>query len=544
MKKRKTLEEKAIEKFFNEIPDKNKDELNKYLSKKEYYNDDSVSAVIDCIIKREQDLQSENQTEDDLPLQPLIDIVAFNVKKWKYRDLKSDYERRIPNKLKNNPEFLKRLCSDRPPLVYELFDRIIKIDGLIFEIIDENFDAIKHCILTNHYPQFPTYIKKYIGKKDPTFKPNDIEYALECNEFEATQKSWHSNLYDRLYSRYGKSFNEKFKDKDVDLSDKIFFMYNMLKSNVLEQIYADNRYTVADIGFISNGFLSYLEYPEFEMKEKYPTDQIRQAMEHYRRKYAAIALEQYNKFVANKNNEQALTQLVQELGIKKDKIFEFIKGQKYWSKQQKEFVATLLSSYFKTGDVLTIYDVVDLLEEMEERNLTKQQILDERNIDSKYFEKVYAACKESNPELFELIQQKFKNNSLKGFKKLLILYRSLMNSKIVDVDAFKEKYKMTPDRALELFKNTKLYSDVYNKISSWYNLNTEKTVDREQAVDMMISQMENNRLDVNGNSLDKNQETQEATSINQNKGFAKISLLVLFTSVISVGIIILGVLLK
>lgn len=471
--KRKTKEQQAIEEFFSKIPEKNKNELNKYLSQLEdYYDRDSISTIIDCINQRERDLKSEDNKEDDLPLEPLIDLVAFYVENWKYRELKSRYESYMPNKLKNNPEFLKRLCSDRPPLVYELFDRIIKNDGLIFEIIDENFAAIKQCILSNHYPEFPTYIKMYIGKKDPTFKQDDIDFAID--KYKVIQKSWNSNLYDRLYNRYGKSFNDKFKDKGVDLNDKEFFMYNMLNSNVLEQIYADNRYTVNDINFISHGFLSYLENSEYGMQKKYPTDRIRQAMEHYRRKYAALALEQYNKFVSNKNNEAGLEQLINDLGIKKGKVFEFIKVQKYWSKQQKEFVATLLSSYFKTGDILTIYDVIDLLEEMDERNLTKQQILDERNIDSKYFDKVYAACIETNLELFELIQQKFKNNSLKGFKKLLILYKSLMNSQIVDVDAFKEKYKITPERALELFKNTELYTDVYNKISSWYNFNTEE----------------------------------------------------------------------
>ena len=66
----------------------------------------------------------------------------------------------------------------------------------------------------------------------------------------------------------------------------------------------------------------------------------------------------------------------------------------------------------------------------------------------------------------------------------------------------------------------------------------------EERADAMIQAMENNMLGVNGQPIVESQEKAKVLIKNQNKGFAKFSLLALFTAIISIGIIILGTLLR
>ena len=519
----------TFENFLSEIPEENRKELQQSIS-----DDDNIFGVLHYI--------KEKNLDEELPLQPLrkYTLSRFSILRYASifaNSIRNYYEDNVPDRLKNDPEFLKDLCSEHPVLIRILLDKIVKIDGLIFRIIDENIKDVESVILGDQYPPFPAYINAYIGKKDPTFQPDDFCFAADKIEF--LQKDCNSNLYDKLYKKYGKSFDEKYSDA----YDKEFFMYKMLRSSALERIYSDPYYTVNDINCVSK-FLDYIENPGYRLREKYPTMYIRKAMHENKKKYVKLALKQYNDFALNKNNEENLTKQVQELGIKKDGIFEYVKGQKYWSKQQKEFVATLLCSYFKTGDVLTIYDVIDLLEEMEERKLTKKEILEERNIDSKYFEKIYDVCKKNNPELFELMQEKFKNNKIRGFKKLLGLYRSLMNYKLSTEEDFMNKYKTTPLEALELFKNTKFYEDVYNKISPLCesgNKVSKKQKRLEEVANIIVSQMEANILSTDGELLVENKKNNSEIKSSV-RGFTQISILVLFAFIMSIGIIILGIL--
>ena len=372
------------------------------------------------------------------------------------------YQNLVPEELQDDKTFIEVFCGQRPSNIYKLL-RCRNIDkDFALEIVKQNCDnRINFALL-------PDYVKEYIEENN--LLPNrSLEDAID--KVGCLSEVLKNDLYKKLYFKFGKSYHEKYKGHKKE-NDKVFFMYNMLLSNVLEKIYSDPSYTVKDIDFVS-AFLNMLEmFPEF--RDIYPTEQIRNNMEYYRKKHYIVSTEIYNAFVVNKTNDDAIQKLTQKLGITRENAFKYVTSQKYWSKDQKEFVLTVLSSYFKLGNVITIYDIIDLLEEMSERGLTKEEILAEKNIDVKYFNKICENVKESNPSLYELMRSKFHANSLRGFKKFLLLYYSVMNSKIEDKYTFTNFFKRTPEEMIKLFKNSEFYDDVYNKISSWYTFDKEE----------------------------------------------------------------------
>ena len=378
-----------------------------------------------------------------------------------HADLRSKYKLYIPDEYKCNPDFLRVICNSNLEYIYKFYSYIEQVPGLIYELLDAN--ASKGINIR----KLPPEIREYILQNEElrTLYLDDAKDKVAWIEHNVN-----SDLYEKLRKRFGESFDKKHPDQK---DDKFFFMYKMLSSNVLSKIYSDDYFTITDISFIQP-FLNHIDKDE-ELKEKYPTKKIRSDIELLIRKNALISDEFFKAIVNNRQNEEAMKEIVGKLGYTKNNFFDKVKKHRYWDKSQKKEVLMALSQYFKTKTVITVYDIIDLLEEMEEKGLTKEEILKDHKIEPRFFDKLYNELRETNPELFELIKNKFHQNSLRGFKKLLMLYHAIMNSNITDAEEFLIRFKRTPEEAIMFFANTDFGQDIYKKITSWYTPETVGT---------------------------------------------------------------------
>ena len=377
-----------------------------------------------------------------------------------YRDesIENKYHYYVPDKYKYDPEFLRTLCRHNTEYIYKLYSYIEKTPDLIYTILDDNADK------TINIRKLPEDVRDYISQKG-TLRTVHIED--DTDKVAWIENNLGSSIYDKLRRRFGNSFDAKFPDKK---DDKFFFIYKMLSSNPLESIYTNEEFTIPDTRFVQ-AFLNYIDSDE-KLKEQYPTKEIRKTIDLIVEKKSIIANELFRAIFNNKQDDQAMKEMTEAMGYTKSNFFDKVKKNKYWDKEQKNELLIAFSQYFKTNTVITVYDIIDLLEEMEERALTKEEILKEHNMDPKYFEKLYKDLESTNHELFELIRNKLKNNSLRGFKKLLKLYYAIMNSKITDPDKFLERFKRTPEEAIKFFEYTEFASEISKKILSWYKPDT------------------------------------------------------------------------
>ena len=115
-----------------------------------------------------------------------------------------------------------------------------------------------------------------------------------------------------------------------------------------------------------------------------------------------------------------------------------------------------------------------MLAEMNERGLTIEEILKEKNINVRDFYKIYEVAKENNPVLFNGIKESLQINKIRGFKKFLARGYAVLNSKEIIIDEFEEKYKMSIYEFLNSYRGTELYSKLLEKFSKIENFDIEK----------------------------------------------------------------------
>ena len=174
-----------------------------------------------------------------------------------------------------------------------------------------------------------------------------------------------------------------------------------------------------------------------------------------------------NYILANKDNEVKLDEFLTKNNITKDNFFNYIKGRKFLDKKLKEALLLILSKHFKT-DYISVYDIIDMIEESKERGVSFDDVLRERNIDKKLFNDALNRLKKEKPTIYNLIYESM-NSDFSINKKMIKLYHSIISSKIKDYDIFVSRYKKTPEQVLEMFEDTPLFDELYDSMLKWYD---------------------------------------------------------------------------
>ena len=272
---------------------------------------------------------------------------------------------------------------------------------------------------------------------------------------EALMVRWKSDLLNKLKKIYGKSYVEK-THKSLDNDDE--FIYILLNSNVLESIYTKSVFTVNDTTIIK-AILAYFEECGKDVTNLREKDKL------IRQKYSMEENSLETNIIKLKDDDEALENYLKSKKIKKDNFVKYISTRKFLDKQLKTSIILILSKHYNIN-YISVYDILDMIAEAQERNKKLNEILKERNIDIEYFNKVYKKLKKEQPEIYELIKASKINKTTKA---LLRYYYSIINDNINNYDEFVKKYKQTPEELLERFANTDLQEKVYEKILTWYD---------------------------------------------------------------------------
>ena len=346
--------------------------------------------------------------------------------------------------------------------IRKLLDRFPTSFAFIYDFIDKKD---MHTILNKYYKEVYSSGKNLFNEDELDYLSNKVKIINDRPHFVVIDDS----LLEKLRKKYKNKYNEYALKNGLDPEDDVVFMRTMLNSTALRVIYSDGDFNNDDMISVRATINSFEEFgvdcSKYRMLEKKYTKEV-----------ANREIGICNYLSSYRDNPERIDELLSELHVDKDNFFNYIKGRKFLDKNLKESALLVLSKHFKT-DYISIYDIIDLLQEMSERGLTIDQILEEKNIDKSIFYNIYEKFKIENPELYELMKSYLSKNSMRGFKKLLGLYYSIMNDSITSDAEFVEKYGASPEEKLVLFEKLDLYNKLYEKIGSWHNFTNQQETD-------------------------------------------------------------------
>ncbi len=346
-----------------------------------------------------------------------------------YRIYNNDCLYSFFNKYKDDEEFVKQLINDY-------------LDSVVFSL-DKKF-------LTENQFKYGIDLAKSRGTiLSAKYYDSYIEYILLHNG---------SKLLEKLRAKFGKSYEQYATKNKIDVNDDSLFLYKMFTSNVLVDILSNDYYNENDVVAVK-AFINY-----FKDRTDYNVDGLYERVNSLGQKYALLALKEVTKIFNSNSNNPEFEEILTSYGYTKENFFKKVCNKKYLDKKLKESLLLKLGGYYRTN-IITASDIMDIMLEMHERQLTINQILKEKSINKSFFDKIYMEAKERNPILFDYIHSLLKENSIRGFKKLLKLYYSLMDFS-GDKEAFINQYNEEPEEMIEKFKGTPLYDDINSKLST------------------------------------------------------------------------------
>ena len=154
--------------------------------------------------------------------------------------------------------------------------------------------------------------------------------------------------------------------------------------------------------------------------------------------------------------------------LTEDKVINFIANNKFLDNISKRRMITIINSIFYPERVKNNYYIFEMLEEMNSRNISLDNILNERNIDKAAFESLYKDAKELNPILY-----RYMKDSLNAKRIELDFFiengYQVLNSTITSIEKYEKKIGKNIFDFINQYKETELYDLLINKFSQLDN---------------------------------------------------------------------------
>ena len=297
-----------------------------------------------------------------------------------------------------------------------------------------------------------------IRKTDKIFLSHDKDKYK--SDLEAVLVFHKSPLLDKLKKMYGKSYVEKTKNS---LDDDETFLRTMLNSNVLNRIYENPYFNDSDITAVNGIITMYEERGE-------DTKVLRERIENLKKELCKRQRDFSLYILRNASSEEKLKDILKHYNITENNYYNYIVSSKFIDKKIKESVLLILSKYY-SKNYISVYDILDYIQEAHESDKTLEQVLEEHKIDIQQYKESLKNLKEVKPALYKLITESEKRYS-KNTKKIIELYESIMENKITDYESFIKYYKISPDKILEEFKGTPLFDNAQDLLK-WYQAKEE-----------------------------------------------------------------------
>ena len=352
---------------------------------------------------------------------------------------------------------------------YDFVSKLIELDpytaGVVFNGIED--PNVRKKIIDKYYTEIYKHGRNYLigEEKEEIIRKVLISkstYLSKDNKMYRTpivdiMYFHNSKLLDKLKNKFGKAYVEKTGNP---LHDDIKFMYTMLTSNVLDSIYTNSSYDNDDITVVKN-IINYFD----DIKKD--TKPIKARIEYIKRTYGQFERDMYNFIVLNKDNTAKLDEYLTKHNINKDNFSMYIRGRKFIDNKMKEAILLILSKHYK-ADYISVYDILQMIQISQEKEIDLEKVLENNNINIKKFNAILDKIKNEQPGVYEIINQsKAKYNS--KYKKLIRYYNDIKSNQYNSYDKFVERFKKTPEEILDLFVDTTLFDEVHDEILKWYD---------------------------------------------------------------------------
>ena len=262
-------------------------------------------------------------------------------------------------------------------------------------------------------------------------------------------------LVEKLYNTYYMSYQKNAKAENESLYD--FIGAILFSKNNFKNVVFNSDYSAVEIRQLLGALSSYNHPKKAEIKQFYTDFLTQESL-----KWNKIC----SWFINNRQNSELISERLATYKLTEETAYNFILKNKFLSKLQKTDLIGVLDYHFGKG--LRLIDIIELLEEMCDKELTLDEILVEKDIEKGTFMKLYHRSAEQNPDLYSFIAEKLQKNKIRGFKKMIKLGYSILSSDASSFAEYNQKYpNHSIEEVLKALRPTELYEPIMIKAHSW-----------------------------------------------------------------------------
>lgn len=241
-------------------------------------------------------------------------------------------------------------------------------------------------------------------------------------------------IYDNYYEQYKKLMVKKYGEEKFLQIDTIyhFLRFILVEKKVNNEIVMPNLETIYKKLNLNNVKIEHLRNLMCTVDPKY-TDKINNFLEKQRKKALAI----YNTIINLHLNGEKMENILVKLGYNKESLIsEIVKMRNLYKEEKRTIISVLIKEHY----ILTVGDIIGIIEEMEESELTLDGVIRFNGINKTYIYESFRKIIYSDFELHDKIKNSLFNNKKRGFKKYIKLAYYITTFDFNDEEDFKNMF--------------------------------------------------------------------------------------------------------
>ena len=358
--------------------------------------------------------------------------IDYNINlKEGYNYLKENYSEELDN------EYCLKLYKNCPRLFYlddqfKLIAKSIKNKSEKIKLYnDKEINLVYHDY--DIYNDIPVgVITKNGNIKDPFL----LEYLRK------------NDLFVKLYKMYFKNYIKISPPEKQNIKD--FIDYLLLNKKTFIRIINNMNFTISEV----DQFISLKQYLSIENQNKFD-----EFFRIYQKNERERWIEIHNELVKNPKEK---SQILAKYNLDNDNSYKIVLENKFINKDIKSYILENMNL-----NCLRVIDIIELIDEMQEKKLTIDEMLKEKDISKKSFDKLYNECLKKNPFLYNYIKDGLSKNKKRGFYKLIRLGYVVLKSDIKTEEEYNEKFLNIIE--FEKLRSSLINTELREKLDELYN---------------------------------------------------------------------------
>ena len=231
---------------------------------------------------------------------------------------------------------------------------------------------------------------------------------------------------------------------------KDFIDYLLLNKKTFIGIINNMNFTISEV----DQFISLKQYLSIENQNKFD-----EFFKIYQKNERERWIEIHNELVKNPKEK---SQILAKYNLDNDNSYKIVLENKFINKDIKSYILENMNL-----NCLRVIDIIELIDEMQEKKLTIDEMLKEKDISKKSFDKLYNECLKKNPFLYNYIKDGLSKNKKRGFYKLIKLGYVVLKSDLKTEEEYNEKFLNIIE--FEKLRSSLINTELREKLDELYN---------------------------------------------------------------------------